>query len=58
MAVTNDILKAIETLRLDRATKSDLKEVKQSQAQTNNSFAQIKTAVEVVKAGQDDLRVK
>src|SRR5438874_2627481 len=39
-------------------TNKDLQDVKQSQAQTNTSLGQITTAVESIKAGQDDLREK
>ena len=61
MADNNDILKALESLQKDMATKSDLdvikknmatksdlQEVKQSQAQTN-------TALEALAAGQKDI---
>jgi len=58
MADTNDILKAIESIKKDMATKSnlevikkDLQDVKQSQAQTN-------TALEALAAGQKDQATK
>ena len=56
MTDNNDILKAIESIKKDMATKSnlevikkDLQDVKQSQAQTN-------TALEALAAGQKDIR--
>ena len=69
MADNNNILKALESLKSematksdlesvkkDMATKSDLQEVKQSQAQTNTSLGHITTAVEALAAGQKDIR--
>jgi chromosome segregation ATPase len=48
MADNNDILKAIESIKSDVGyIKNDLRDVKQSQAQTN-------TALEAVAAGQKD----
>ena len=85
MADNNDILKALESLKSematksdldvikkDMATKSDLQDVKQSQLQTNAKVdtlatgqaqliqgqARIHTAIEALKAGQDDIREK
>ena len=85
MADNNDILKALESLKSematksdldvikkDMATKSDVQDVKQSQSQTNAKVdtlatgqaqliqgqARIHTAIEALKAGQDDIREK
>lgn len=65
MADNNDILKAIEpiksdvgNIKKDMATKSDLQEVKQAQAQTNTTLTQTKTTVEALEAGQEDIREK
>ena len=72
MADTNDILKAIESIKKDMATKSnleviqkDLQDVKQSQAQTTTKVdtlaagqAQIITTLKVLEAGQEDIREK
>ena len=62
MTDNNDILKAIASLqsdvtnvKKDMVTKSDLQEVKQSQAQTNTSLGHITTAVEALAAGQKDI---
>jgi hypothetical protein len=63
MADMNDLLKAIESIKKDMATKSDLatvkndlQDVKQSQAHTNTSLGQIKTLVEATSAGQKELQ--
>ena len=65
MADTNDLLKALASLKSDMATKSDLQEMKQSQAQTNTKVdtlaagqAQIITTLKVLEAGQEDIREK
>ena len=85
MTDNNNILKALESLKSematksdldvikkDMATKSDLQDVKQSQSQTNakvDTLAtgqaqliqgqdRIHTAIEALKAGQDDIREK
>jgi hypothetical protein len=85
MTDTNDILKALESLKSDMATKrdldvikkdiatkSDLQDVKHAQTQTNSKVdtlasgqaqliqgqARIHTAIEALKAGQDDIREK
>ena len=68
MTDNNNILKALESLKADMATKSDLEsvkkdmatksdlqEVKQSQAHTNNSLTHLTTAVEALAAGQKDI---
>ena len=62
MADTNDLLKAIESIKKDMATKSDLatvkndlQDVRQSQAQTNNSLTHLTTALEALAAGQKDI---
>ncbi len=56
MADNNDILKAIESIKKDMATKQDIQRVEQNQAQTNNSLAHITTAVEAIAAGQKELQ--
>lgn len=65
MSDTNDLLKAIESIKKDMATKNDLdavkkdlQDVKQSQAHTNNSLSQLTTAVEALAAGQKDQATK
>jgi septal ring factor EnvC (AmiA/AmiB activator) len=72
MADTNDLLKAIESIKKDMATKRDIQRVEQvqkeqgtttarleqGQAQTNTSLGQITTAVEAIAAGQKDLATK
>jgi uncharacterized phage infection (PIP) family protein YhgE len=62
MADNNDVLKAIESLKSDMATKSDLEAVNnrldglaQGQAQLMQGQAQIKTTVEILEAGQEDI---
>ena len=49
--IGNLIDQKLEPIKKDMATKRDLQEVKQSQAQTN-------TALEALVAGQDDIREK
>ncbi len=44
------ILKALEALQ------TDVTGIKQSQTQTNTTLGQVKTAVETLQAGQDDIR--
>jgi hypothetical protein len=62
MADNNDILKAIESLKSDMATKSDLEAVKKDMATKSDlqdvkqSQAQTNTALEALAAGQKDIR--
>src|SRR6266487_1354306 len=63
--IGNLIDQKLEPIKKDMATKSDLQEVKQSQAQTNTKVdtlasgqAQIITTLKVLEAGQEDIREK
>jgi predicted nuclease with TOPRIM domain len=62
MADTNDILKAIETIKSDvgnikrdMATKSDLEVIKNDLQDVKQSQAQTNTALEALAAGQKDI---
>ncbi len=56
MADTNDLLKAIESIKKDMATKQDIQRVEQGQAQIHTSLGQITTAVETLAAGQKEIK--
>ena len=62
MADNNDILKAIESLRSDMATKSDLEAIKKDMAtkadiqRLDQGQAQTNTALDALAAGQKDIR--
>ena len=58
MADTNDLLKAIESLRSDMATKSDLVTVNKRLDGLGQGQEEIKTALEAVAAGQKDQATK
>jgi predicted nucleic acid-binding Zn-ribbon protein len=54
----NDLLKAIESIKKDMATKQDIQRVERGQAQTNNSLTHLTTAVEALAAGQKEQATK
>ena len=58
MADTNDILKAIESLQKDMATKSDLEAVNKRLDGLGQGQAQINTALKTLEARQEDIREK
>src|SRR6266704_3133134 len=58
MADNNDVLKAIESIKKDMATKSDLATVKKDLQDMKQSQAQTNTALEALAAGQKDQSTK
>ena len=58
MADNNDVLKAIESIKKDMATKSDLAIVKKDLQDMKQSQAQTNTALEALAAGQKDQSTK
>jgi len=58
MADTNDILKAIESIKKDMATKSNLEVIQKDVQDVKQSQAQTTTALEALAAGQKDQATK
>src|SRR6266699_2863770 len=56
MTDNNDILKAIESIQKDMATRSNLEVIKKDLQDVKQSHAQTNTALEALAAGQKDIR--